>query len=272
MQSRGRRRRAPRGLPARRGDPRLLRPAVHPGPRAGRPRPAPRAPCGRDHRRRRGRGRVRHLEPRPHLRRRHRERRRLGRHARPRPGAGPPAAASERLRPHRRARHAARRRPGPPSRRRCRGPALRARRDGPHRRRLRLGGDLQLGPARPRVPAQPPLLGAGRLRRHRLGGPLAPRRHALVERAHARPLRRGHRSRALARGRPRGARHRSSGSSRRSRSRCARRTACPGTASSGPRSSKVSSTHVDGRAVLTLRGRLLANEVSARIRSGILHR
>ena len=29
---------------------------------------------------------------------------------------------------------------------------------------------------------------------------------------------------------------------------------------------------VDGRAVLTLRGRLLANEVSARIRSGILHR
>ena len=30
--------------------------------------------------------------------------------------------------------------------------------------------------------------------------------------------------------------------------------------------------HIDGRAVLTLRGRLLANEVSARIRSGILHR
>jgi oxygen-independent coproporphyrinogen-3 oxidase len=30
--------------------------------------------------------------------------------------------------------------------------------------------------------------------------------------------------------------------------------------------------HVEGRAVLTLRGRLLANEVSARIRSGTLHR
>ena len=29
---------------------------------------------------------------------------------------------------------------------------------------------------------------------------------------------------------------------------------------------------IDGRAVLTVRGRLLANEVSARIRSGILHR
>jgi hypothetical protein len=28
----------------------------------------------------------------------------------------------------------------------------------------------------------------------------------------------------------------------------------------------------DGRAVLTVRGRLLANEVGARIRSGILHR
>ena len=31
-------------------------------------------------------------------------------------------------------------------------------------------------------------------------------------------------------------------------------------------------TEQDGRAVLTVRGRLLANEVSARIRSGILHR
>ncbi len=31
-------------------------------------------------------------------------------------------------------------------------------------------------------------------------------------------------------------------------------------------------TEEDGRAVLTVRGRLLANEVSARIRSGILHR
>ncbi len=31
-------------------------------------------------------------------------------------------------------------------------------------------------------------------------------------------------------------------------------------------------SQVDGRAVLTVRGRLLANEVSARIRSGILHR
>ena len=40
---------------------------------------------------------------------------------------------------------------------------LRARRRGPHRGRLPLGGDLQLGPARPRVPAQPPLLGPGRL-------------------------------------------------------------------------------------------------------------
>ena len=36
--------------------------------------------------------------------------------------------------------------------------------------------------------------------------------------------------------------------------------------------STASSSTIDGRAVLTLRGRLLANEVSARIRSGILHR
>ena len=54
--------------------------------------------------------------------------------------------------------------------------------------------------------------------------------------------------------------------------RCAPRTACPGTASSDPRSCAGLVEHVDGRAVLTLRGRLLANEVSARIRSGILHR
>ncbi len=55
------------------------------------------------------------------------------------------------------------------------------------------------------MPAQPPLLGAGRLRRHRVGGALAPRRHALVERADARPLHRRRRSRALARGGARGA-------------------------------------------------------------------
>ena len=54
--------------------------------------------------------------------------------------------------------------------------------------------------------------------------------------------------------------------------RCAPRAACPGTASSAPRSSTAWSSDVDGRAVLTVRGRLLANEVSARIRSGILHR
>ena len=97
-------------------------------------------------------------------------------------------------------------------------------------------------------------------------------RRALVERAHARPLHRRRRGRALARGRARGADGRTSASSRRSRSRCARPAACPGRPWSGPRSSTASSSAIDGRAVLTLRGRLLANEVSARIRSGILHR
>ena len=53
------------------------------------------------------------------------------------------------------------------------GPALRAHRGRPRRRRLRLGGDLELGPSRARVPAQPPLLGPGRLPRGRLGRPLA---------------------------------------------------------------------------------------------------
>ena len=242
VQSRGRRRRAPRRLPAGRRDPRLLRPAVDPRPRPGRPRPPPRAARRRDGRRRGGGRRLRHLEPRSDLRRGHRERRRLGRHARPRPRAGPPAPAPLGLRPDGRARHAA----GPGRRRaiptRTRRPGATSGPSGARGRRLRLGGDLELGPARPRVPAQPPLLGAGRLRRHRVGGALAPRRGAVVERADARPLHRRRRGRPLARGRPRGADRRRSASSRRSRSRCARRAACRGTAWSAPRSSRASSS------------------------------
>ena len=160
-------------------------------PRARRPRPAPRAPRRRDHRRR---GRTPPGSP-PGTS--------ISSSAPP-PRAtttGPPRStdvlALEHPPPHLSA-YGLTVEPGTPLARDparhpdddVAGPALRARRGGPHRGGLRLGGDLQLGPARPRVPAQPPLLGAGRLRRHRLGGPLAPRRHALVERAHARPLRR----------------------------------------------------------------------------------
>ena len=205
MQSRGRRRRAPRRLPAGRRDPCLLRPAVDARARAGRPRPPARAARRRDGLRRGGGRRLPHLEPRSDLRRRHRERRRLGRHARARPRAGAPAPARLGLRPDGRARHAAGPGRRPPSRRGRAGPALRADRAGARGRRLRLGGDLELGPARPRVPAQPPLLGAGRLRGHRVGGALAPRRGAVVERADARALHRRRRGRPLARGRPRGA-------------------------------------------------------------------
>ena len=53
-----------------------------------------------------------------------------------------------------------------------------------------LGGDLELGQARSRVPTQPRLLGPGRLRRLRLGRALAPSRAAVLERAHARSLHR----------------------------------------------------------------------------------
>ena len=45
-----------------------------------------------------------------------------------------------------------------------------------------MGGDLQLGPSRARVPSQRPLLGAGRLPGDRLGRPLASGRAAVVER------------------------------------------------------------------------------------------
>ena len=275
VQSRGRRRRAPRrptGAPASPASPSACSPpTAHVLAGLGRRHvPARR----RDHRRRRARGRVRHLEPRPHLRRRHRDA----------TTTGPPRSTTcwrcDHPPPHLSA-YGLTVEPGTPlaadPRRAIPTTTSRPRRYEHAEAVLTaagyaLGGDLQLGPARPRVPAQPPLLGAGRLRGHRLGRPLAPRRHALVERAHARALHRRRRGRALARGRPRGADARSSGSSRRCRSRCARPAACPGTASSDPRSSTASSSAIDGRAVLTVRGRLLANEVSARIRSGILHR
>ncbi len=72
--------------------------------------------------------------------------------------------------------------------------------DAARRRRPRLVRDLELGEARPRVPAQPPLLVAGRLPRVRVRGPLASRRRALVERAHARALHRGDHRGSLADG------------------------------------------------------------------------
>ena len=85
---------------------------------------------------------------------------------------------------------------------------------------------------------------------------------ALVERAHARPLHRRRGGRPLARGR----RARCSTADQRDfealslvAAHAARGAA--GTAWSAPRSSRASSTRAGGRAVLTVRGRLLANEV-----------
>ena len=227
----------------------------------------------RDHLRRRGRRRLRHLEPRPHLRRPRRERRRLGRHAR---RTSSPSSTRRRTS----SAYGLTVEPGTPL---ARDPARHPDEDALARRYERADAVLAAAGYRweeisnwarpgPRVPAQPPLLGAGRLRRHRLGRPLAPRRRALVERAHARALRRRHRGRALARGRPRGADRRPA------RVRGAAAVAAHparravGRASSGPRSSRVSSTATAIGPCSRVRGRLLANEVSARIRSGILHR
>ncbi len=119
-------------------------------------------------------------------------------------------AARQRLRPDRRAGHAAGRRRGAPPRRRRPG------RQVPGGRRALRGGrtalvrDLELGPARPRVPAQPAVLVDGRVPGLRLRRALAPRRPPLLERADARAVHRGDRGRAVARGgrrapRPRGA-------------------------------------------------------------------
>ena len=55
-------------------------------------------------------------------------------------------------------------------------------------RRTGLVRDLQLGPPRSRVPAQPAVLGPGRLPRHRLCRPQPPGRPPVVERPHPRAL------------------------------------------------------------------------------------
>ena len=111
------------------------------------------------------------LQPRPHLRRAQARRSTTGR-ATLDGVAGPRPAPRQRLRAHRRARHPAR--TAHRGRRTSRPPTTTTR---PRStswptprspRRPRLVRDLELGPTRRRVPPQPPLLGPGRLRRHRL--------------------------------------------------------------------------------------------------------
>ena len=170
-----------------------------------------------------------------------------------RPLARAPAPALECLRPHRRARHAAGRRtpraiPTTTSR-----PAGTSVTDAVLTvGGVRLGGDLQLGPARARVPAQPPVLGAGRLRGHRVRRALAPRRRALVERADARSLRRRGGGRPLARGRTRGADARPARVRGALARRCAPRAVCPWDSLEDPEELDGLVSRVDGRAVLTV--------------------
>ena len=95
-------------------------------------------------------------------------------------------------------------RPGPLPRRRRPGRQVRAGRRPARRGRPGQLRDLQLGPARSRVPAQPAVLVAGRLPRLRVRRALAPRRPPVVERPHPRALHRprvdaGHQRRLRAR-------------------------------------------------------------------------
>ncbi len=85
-----------------------------------------------------------------------------------------------------------RRRPGPTSTKLGRRPA--------RSRRVAELRDLELGPARPRVPSQRAVLAAARLPGFRLRRPLTQRRPPLVERANARPLHRPGRSGGVDRG------------------------------------------------------------------------
>ena len=133
------------------------------------------------------------------------------------------------------------------------------------RRRARELRGVELGPAGARVPAQPAVLAAARLPRLRVRGPLAPRRPAMVERAHARAL---HRRGARPGGRPRRR-------ARRSTTTPAHRRAAAGAADARRRARTTRSTATSSPAwssapatagSLTRRGRLLANEVSVRLR------
>ena len=167
------------------------------------PRPGQR----RAGRRRGARRRAADVQPRPHLRRGRRDAGRLADDAGAGAGPRPAARVGVRARPSR---------PGTPL---ADDPARHPDDDVQadeyeladelltRRRAGQLRG-VELGPARPRVPPQPPLLAPARLPRVRLRRPLAPRRAALVEPAHARALHRRGARRPLDRGRRRGARRR----------------------------------------------------------------
>ena len=208
----------------RRGDPDLARGPVDGRPRAGGPRPPPRSGPGDRGRRPGGRSRLRLVEPRPHPGRGGGDATRTGSGACPTCWAWPPPP------PHLSA-YALTVEPGTPLAATpdrhpdddVQADRYEVGRPGADRRRLPVGGDLQLGPARARVPAQPPVLGPGRLPRDRVGRPLPPGRAALVERPHPRPLRGPGRGGPVERGRRGGARRSPAGRSRPWPCRCAPR-------------------------------------------------
>ena len=160
-------------------------------------------------------------------------------------------------------------RPRGRARRRRPGRQVPHRRRGAVRARLRVVRDLELGSARRGVPAQRAVLERGRVPRHRVRRARPHRRSPVVEPAHARPLHRGGDRRARRRWRAR------SGSNRRARAEeafaLALRTRggvgagdAPAAAIDALAAEGLVEPH-DGRIVLTLRGRLLASDVTARL-------
>ena len=155
--------------------------------------------------------------------------------------------------------------PAPPSRRRRAGRRVRARRRAADRGRAGQLRGVELGPTRPRVPPQPPVLAPAGLPRVRVRGPLAPRRTAVVEPAHAGAL---HRPRCARAGRPKPPARCSTPrpvGSRASSCRCAPRPGVPVDALDGDALPGVVE-RVGDRWVLTRRGRLMANDVAVRLR------
>ena len=165
--------------------------------------------------------------------------------------------------------HAAGRRPGPPSRRRRPGRQVPAGRRALRRRPGSSWYEISNW-ARPGHECRHNLLywAQGDYRGVRLRRPLAPRRSAVVERAHARALHRRHRARVGRRGRRRGARRRDPARRGPAAGAADAPRACPPRrCRSTTRTARPTCWSADGdRAVLTVDGRLLANEVALRLR------
>ena len=206
------------------------------------------------------------VQPRPHLRRRRRVGRRLAATLERVLALEPPHVSAYGLTVE--AGHAAGRRPGPPSRRRRPGRQVPAGRRRCSARPASSGTRSRTGPDPATSAGTTSSTGRqGDYRGLRLRGPLAPRRPALVERAHARALhRRRSRPARSAEGGPRCSTTRPA-ASRGCSSRCARPSGVPADAladDAGELDGLVERARRSG-CVLTVAGRLLANEVALRL-------